>query len=170
MPSRKGSRNKKTLVREALMKKVGEQGVDVSKPRSNAAKLSYEDMVLVAQLADQGKTQVDIAQLFHTNQSTISRILASFADTRPIAKKRLHAAALHLADVAVTASEIAGQAGDAEPALELLDRLDVVPSRTRQVDSGPRIVVMVGQPTLQGLPPALAALPTNSVIELPSST
>lgn len=162
MPSRLGSRNKRTLAREALIRAATIGGAHVettTKQRSNAAKLSFEDMILAAQLSDAGNSHEAIAAQLKVHRTTIGRALSLFGDTRAVAKKRLQAAAAQLADVAITASQIAGATGNAEPALEILDRLETLPRRHPAGEgAGPRIMVVVGQPSLQALPPGLAVL------------
>lgn len=162
----KRGKYKKTLIREALIETAKKAGLDtetfqdgeplrLALRRGNAAKLTYTDMVLISELGDAEKSQEEIATLFKVDRSTISRVQAAMADTRPYAKRRLHAAAAELAEVAITASQIAGTTGDADPALELLDRLDVVPKRTQAPPQGPRVLVVVGQPGATALPDAL---------------
>ena len=64
MPSRKGSRNTRTLAREALIRAATVEGAHIetaTEQRSNAAKLSFEDMIVAAQLSEAGETQDTIA-------------------------------------------------------------------------------------------------------------
>ena len=121
-------------------------------------KLTYKDVALILNLHDSGKTQAAIAQMFDISQGQVSKILNGFSDSREAAKRRLKASAMKLVRHAMKASARAAIKGDASPALELLDRLDVAPKRQAVAASGgtPKVMIVVG-----GSNPA--ALPTIDV-------
>ena len=168
MASRKGSLNRKTVAKGRLAEALQQLApppvtAETKHGRRSNARLTYGDIVLALQLEAAGKEQREIAQILHVSQPHISRLLQTFRDTRPMAKAKLNHAAEHIADAAVTAVDVAAAAGDAEPALELLDRLQVA-ARTRDVaPEATKIMIVVGQPTPAALPPALiSALPVLS--------
>ena len=126
-------------------------------------KLTYKDVALVLNLHDAGKSQASIAQMFDISQGQVSKILNGFSDSREAARRRLKASAMKLVRHAMKASAIAAQRGDADPALEMLDRLDVAPKRQAVVaGTGPKVMIVVG-----GSNPA--ALPTIDVGALSGS-
>ena len=65
---------------------------------------------------EQGFSQERAASEVGCDQSTISRVLAKYDDTRPLARKRLEAAAIEIAERAITAGD----------PIKLLAKLDVV--------------------------------------------
>jgi len=154
-----GSKNKRTLARIATIKRAVEQGVELS----TGDKLTAEDIALAVKLMDDGETQASVASKLGVSQATISRALSQFEDTTSLAKKRLKASALRLTDMALAATQLAAEIGNAEPALELLDRLEVAARRdSGATGGGPRVVVMVGAATQAALPPALLAIDVDS--------
>ena len=158
MASREGRPNRKTVAKGRLAQAL--QQLSPENPRlptrPAGARLSYADIALAVQLEAAGKQQKEIASVLHCSQPHVARILQHFRDTRPVAKARLNHAAEHLADVAVTAASVAAAAGDAEPALELLDRIQVAPKTRDVAPESPKILIVVGQPTPDALPPGLA--------------
>ena len=118
----------------------------VEKRASNAGRkhLTTKQIALVIQLTDQGKTQVEISQLLGVADSTISRTLAEFGDTREIARKRLEAGALKLARTVANTK-------DAAVALKTLGKLDVV--REDQAGAGTSVLIAIGQPGSALAPP-----------------
>jgi len=105
--------------------------------------LSWEDVALAVTLDAGGKSQQEIATLLKVNQSSISKVLTKFKDTRQIAKIRLRASAELIASRILRATEVAAERGDAAAALEVLDRIDAVPKRQER-QSGNRVMVVVG--------------------------
>lgn len=125
-------------------------------------KLSHADIAMVLDLAEK-KSQNELAKLVGVSQSQISRVLSTFEDTRALAKATLHAKAAEVAEMAVGAAGVASKRGDGSVALELLDRLEVVPRKTREPGSGgAKVLVVVGQSTPNALPPALQTLDIQS--------
>ena len=164
MASREGRPNRKTIAKGRLAEALQQLSPEhPGLPPRRGARLSYADIALAVQLEAAGKQQKEIAAVLHCSQPHVARILQHFRDTRPVAKARLNHAAEHLATAAVTAASVAAAAGDAEPALELLDRIQVAPKTREAAAEAPKIMIVVGQPTPDALPPALSALPTISV-------
>src|SRR5262245_33750134 len=118
----------------------------MTEPHDKRKKLTYQDIALAVQMSDTGKTQEEIAAFFKVTQSTISRILRGFTDTRELAKRRLKGAAVQLTESAIRASRVAAVEGNGEVALELLDRIDVAPKRQQAAHEkgSARIMIVVG--------------------------
>lgn len=112
--------------------------------RGHGAKLTFKDVAQILALEDSGKSQTEIAKLFGVSQGQISRIVNGFKDSREVARQRLHASAEKLVDHALTASGLAAAKGNAEPALELLDRMEVAPKKVSGGKGGGNVVVVVG--------------------------
>lgn len=131
------------------------QGRLMHKSRS----LTTEQLVLAWTMYNQKKTQYEIAEALGVNQSTISRELARFPDTRELAKARMMGAADLMAQHVLRAADEAAKKGDATAALEVLDRTDVLPAKSRNQpqQGGAKIVVVVG--TVPGAPLNVQALP-----------
>lgn len=128
--------------------------------RRRGSKLSLTDVGVALRLAEEGKSQATIAELLGVNQSNVSRALAAFTDTRTIAKSRLNQAADRVAKDALVASAKAAKRGDAAPALEILDRLDVAPRKHQDGSGGAKVMVVIGQPSVGALPPGLSLEPS----------
>src|SRR5262249_36395238 len=129
---------------------------DTPLPDRINSKLSWEDCANVLRLDASGKSSAEIAAFYGVNRSTITRLLAAFGnDTREIAKRKLSASAVHLADQAILASEKAAARGDGSVALELLDRTETLQKRDKVTDTGPKVVLVVGHqnPPDSALPP-----------------
>ncbi len=60
-------------------------------------RMTDADRITALHLADQGLTQVEIAQRLKRSQSTISDWLANFSDSSPLAKRYLRGNALRMA-------------------------------------------------------------------------
>jgi hypothetical protein len=88
-------------------------------PREPGEKLRATDEAKILELHGQGVTQTDIARAVGCHQSTVSRTLAEYDDSRPLARKYLEARALEMTKRLVT---------DAKPEtiLRVLAKLDVV--------------------------------------------
>ena len=119
-------------------------------------KLTNADLLTVVTLAAKETPQREIARRVGVSQAQISRILSGYEDTRALATATLHAKAAEVADAAITAASVASKRGDGSVALELLDRIDVSPKKIREsIQSGPKVLVVVGHSTPNALPPAL---------------
>lgn len=120
----------------------------------------------ILDLYREGHTGRQIARLLNISESRVSQHLKKAKlDTRVEAGVRLQQDAELIAQQAVEAVKVAATKGDATAALELLDRLDVAPSKRRPAapDAGPRVVVVVGNPTPN--PAILPALPYDPPAE-----
>jgi DNA-binding MarR family transcriptional regulator len=111
--------------------------------------MTTEQIHTVVVMSQEGKTQEEIAQEMGVNQASISRILARFKDTRGMAKSRLNGTAYTMVKRLLQAAEKAAEKGDATAALEVLDRLDVMPKKQPAPMSGKgetKVLVVVGAP------------------------
>ena len=122
--------------------------------------MSWEQIALLVQMSEM-KTQSELAEFFGISQTLVSRFLTKFADTRPVAKRRLHGAAQQFAEDVIKASGVAAQRGDASPALEALDRIEALPKRVSG-SSGAKVVVIVGG----GTNPAALVPDFSTVIDI----
>lgn len=88
-------------------------------PREPGEKLRPIDELRIVEMAQKGETQEAIAAVVRCDQSTVSRTVAKYQDTRPLARKRLEAEALNMVERLVT---------DAKPQtiLKIMGKLDVV--------------------------------------------
>ena len=108
--------------------------------------LTIDQIALMLTMRNAGQDQYAIAKALKVNQATISRSLAKFPDTRTIAKQRLIAHANAMATHVIMAAKTAAAEGDAGPALEVLDRLDVLSAKRQAPPAvgGTRVLVVVG--------------------------
>ena len=104
------------------------------------SKLSYAEVALIIKLADDGKTQTAIAQLVGVNQSTVSRVLATFDPTQDLAKKRAHSLALPAVESLERAWKAAEKTGKSGPQEAILKIAGVLGDETQ----GPRVLVQIG--------------------------
>ena len=110
---------------------------------SKYAKLTRSDIGLVYKLHKDGLTQVQIAQLLGVNQSSVSRILSDWGDTKQAAQDYLASKALDVAARAVTESD----------PLDLLERIDVVKGKGGDKSgSGLTIQIGIAMPDLSPAP------------------
>ena len=122
-------------------------------PKSRAHKLTFSDSALILKLSREGLTQTAIAQRFDIDQSRVSQILDTFADTRELATAHVHSKSYHLANAAVTGAIKAAARGNPEATLEMLDSLGVLERRDKgQQGAGVTIMIgAVGAPVLSTL-------------------
>lgn len=85
-------------------------------------RLSRHDEAMILKLAEDGRTQTEIAQLIGTTQPTVSRVLSAFGDTRSLAKRIAHNAAAKLTKRVIDDADV-------DQALEVLDRIGVMEKR-----------------------------------------
>jgi hypothetical protein len=113
-------------------------------PREPGEKLRAADEAKILELHAAGKTQTDIARVIGCHQSTVSRTIAEYDDSRPLARKYLESRALEMTRRLVT---------DAKPEtiLRVLGKLDVVrdDGTGGSDDYGPTVYVGIGL-TMQG--------------------
>lgn len=107
-------------------------------------RLSRAEEAQILRLSVEGLTQVQIASQLGRSQSTISHVLADFANTTEIARKHLESRAIQAAEAWTGSLTAAAEKGDHKPAKELLQAVGVVqkdgPSQAQQVQ------VVVGMP------------------------
>jgi len=116
-------------------------------------KLTYQDIGLLVQLRQhKGMTQTELAAIFGITQGQVSRLLAQFEDTRVLAKNRLNKEADAIVEATVNATKIAASRGDANPGLELLDRLDIAAKKRQEATGGAKVMIMVGGGSVPELP------------------
>lgn len=107
---------------------------------ADRSQLSRAEDALILKLSADGKTQTEIAQLVGCNQSSVSRVLSRFLDTREVAKRILHNGAQALAERIV-------KDADVDQSLEVLDRLEVAPKR-EQGGNRMGLQINIGMPGL----------------------
>src|SRR5262245_55848606 len=125
-------------------------------PREPGERLRAADEAKILEMHGQGYSQTDIASAVGCHQSTVSRTLAEYDDSRPLARRVLEAKAVEMARRLVT---------DAKPEtiLRVLAKLDVVRDDGRgvQEEGGTFIVSGSGGRTL-----AMEAPPGATLAEL----
>lgn len=113
-----------------------------SKPQPKPVRLrkhlTYPEIGLLLKLRDEGLTQEQIAKRLDRDQTTVSDVLLSFADTRPLAQLKLRNSAVRFAETVI-------KDADVEESLEVLDRLEVLTKR-QQVDTSSRVNIFIGTP------------------------
>lgn len=113
----------------------------------------------VLKLSARGKSQADIAEQLGVSQSTVSRLLERYPDTSGIAIARLRSAAEKMAENLIEAAQKAAEKGNADAALEVLDRLDILVAKAKTTNPLGEAKVMVVVGALPGTPQSLGALP-----------
>ncbi len=121
--------------------------------------MTQEQLEIALKMEADGKTQTEIGAAFGINQSAVSRALAKFPDSRATARRRLIAESDNFAVHIIKAAKEAAERGDGAVALEVLDRLDVLPNKkhTAGGNGAPSVVVVVGAPP--NTPINVSALP-----------
>ena len=97
---------------------------------------------MVLQQRAEGLSQDEIAQRLGFSQPSISHVIAQFTATDALAKLWVRGRSLKLTKAGVLATLKAARKGDAEPALEMMDRLDVLPKRVE--DAGAKVQIVIG--------------------------
>lgn len=106
------------------------------------SRLSDAEEIAAFRLRAAGKTQTEIAKALGCDQSSVSRCLQKYDDTRDAAKAILHNNAKRLAERVANAANV-------EESLEVLDRLDVLVKRQETVKGPSVVVLMPGQTQMQ---------------------
>jgi hypothetical protein len=110
--------------------------MQLTAPREPGEKLRAADEAKILELHAQGHTQIDIARAIGCHQSTVSRTLAEYDDSRPLARKYLEAKALDMTK---------RLCADAKPetVLRVLAKLDVVrdDGESGAVNDGPTLFI-----------------------------
>jgi hypothetical protein len=101
------------------------------------SRLSRAEEVAILKLRELGKTQVEIAQIVGCNQSSVSRCLDDFEDTRGIASHILRNGAADLAKTVVKTKH-------AGTALEALRDMEVSQKRAPDQGKGGGVQVFIG--------------------------
>jgi hypothetical protein len=131
-------------------------------PREPGEQLRPIDEATILELSDAGKPQAEIAERIGCHQSTVSRTLAEWKDSRGPARKYAEAKSLEMMKRFVT---------EASPAdiLKMQAKLDVI-REDREAQAGNNIVVMVGtcgtplEPPILTLSPAQPAIDATAVV------
>jgi transcriptional regulator with XRE-family HTH domain len=110
------------------------------------SRLTQAEIGLALRLIEAGKTQTQAAEIIGCCQSTISRLVLDFTDTRIAAKARLANASLKVTEAAIEGSVIAAAGGKPEAALEILDRLEVAVKRQPDGGRGSQVNIVIGMP------------------------
>jgi hypothetical protein len=113
-------------------------------PREPGEKLRPIDEATILELAAAGKSQIEIAAVVGCHQSTVSRTLAEWADTRGLARKYAEAKSLEMM------KRFVAEASPPE-ILKMQAKLDVVREDKQGGDT--HVVLTIGQPGR--LPPEL---------------
>lgn len=100
-------------------------------------------------LLDAGKTQQEIADVFHVSQMTISRIAREWTPVVELAERRTKALAVKAVDSLERAFEGAEKLGKHGPQATVLQ----VAGLLKKEDDGPKVVVQIGiaSTSIQGL-------------------
>ena len=119
-------------------------------PREAGDRLRPIDEATILELAAAGKSQTEIAAIIGCNQSTVSRTLAEWADSRGLARKYAEAKSLEMMKRFVT---------DASPAeiLKMQQKLDVI--RDDRQEGGNQFIVMLGTADHPLQPPDIDVTP-----------
>jgi hypothetical protein len=105
-------------------------------PRDPGEPLRPTEELHIMQLTERGLRQEAIAVDVGCHQSTVSRTIAKYTDTRPLARKRLEAEALTMAERIITD-------GKPETLLKVMAKLDVVRDEdARPADAG--VIIQIG--------------------------
>lgn len=114
---------------------------------------------LMLSLRKQGLTQTEIAQQLNCAQSTVSRVLDDYIDSRELAKRRAHNLALKVVTAAIEGSIVAAADGKPEAALEVADRLGVLEKRQQDSGKGHQVNIVIGMPGQAAGPDPIALSP-----------
>jgi len=108
-------------------------------PREPGEQLRPADEARILALAAKGVSQTDIAKEVGCHQSTVSRTIAQYDDSRPLARKYLEARALDLTRRLVEGAK-------PETILRVLGKLDVVRDDGQDADPGSQTLMLIGSP------------------------
>lgn len=152
MPTTGGLMNDLNTEAEKLLEQMA-----LVPPREPGEQLRPIDEATILELSDAGKSQAEIAERIGCHQSTVSRTLAEWKDTRGPARKYAEAKSLHMMKRFVA---------DATPAdiLKMQAKLDVI-REDRESQGGNTLVVMLGSADAPLQPPQLFHLQVQPAIE-----
>lgn len=110
-------------------------------------RLTQTEIGLALAAVAEGQSQRQVAERLGVTQAAISLIVQKFTPSEHLAKLWVRSSALKVAKSGILAAHKAARHGDAEPALELLDRLDVLAQRRAPSNSdGPKVMIAIGMP------------------------
>jgi IS30 family transposase len=112
------------------------QKMHLAPPREPGERLRSEDEARILELAASGVTQLDIARAVGCHQSTVSRTIADYADTRGLARRFLETKAIDVAQGLVAAAK-----DRPAEALKLLGKLDVVRDDEHKSAVGVQVII-----------------------------
>jgi transposase-like protein len=119
-------------------------------PREPGEKLRAADEARILDLSAQGVTQMEIAREIGCHQSTVSRTIADWTDTRGLARKLAEAKALDMT------RRFVNEASPPE-LLKMLAKLDVV-REDREAHQKNGVVINIGMPGAPLEPPVMPPL------------
>ena len=102
-------------------------------------RLTPTDVALILRLSNEGRQQIEIAQVIGCHHSTVSRCLAEFSCTRVMAQARLANAADRFATRVIEYASV-------DQSLEMLDRLDVANRKRDETRGDTKVQILVGMP------------------------
>ena len=114
-------------------------------------RVSHQQLTLIFQLADAGRSHLQIAQGVGVHPSTVSRTLEKYADTRVLAKRIAFNAAAPLMERVLRDSDV-------NQALEVLDRTEALPRRIVDTGANTRVNIVIGMPGRPAGPDPFAEL------------
>jgi len=120
-------------------------------PREPRESLRPIDEATLLELAAAGKSQTEIASIVGCHQSTVSRTLAEWADSRGMARRYAEAKSLHMM------KRFVAEASPAE-ILKMQQKLDVVRD-DRLEHGGNQVVIVLGTQAQPLQPPVFDVLP-----------
>ncbi len=107
-------------------------------PIPDYSRLSYAETAFIVKLDRDGLTQPQIAQRLACSQSTVSRVLGEFQDTRELAKAKLHRGSLKLAERIVADADV-------DQSIDVLERIQVLEPKQSQSGAG-GVQILIGMP------------------------
>lgn len=116
--------------------------LDLVEKEKGRKRLIPSEIRVLLDLHQRGLSQNQIARRLNVAQSTVAYWLSSFDDTRPLAKARLRAGALELAERVI-------ERANPEEAIKTLQGLDVLESK-KGGDGGVKVIIGVALKTTGG--------------------
>ena len=120
--------------------------------------LSKRDLGLMIQYRADGLSTTKIAQRLGVSHSAISQQLAQYTDDRDLTRLRAQAATGELWQDVREGTRLAALAGRPEPAIRLLEKLEVLP-KDQVADQRSAIQIVIGMPGKPAGPDPMIALP-----------
>ena len=120
--------------------------------------LSKRDIGLMLQYRTDGLSVTQIAQRLGVSHAAISQQLAQYTDDRDLTKLRAQAATEELWQDVREGTRLAARAGRPEPAIRLLEKLEVLP-KDQVADQRAAIQIVIGMPGKPAGPDPMLELP-----------